>query len=260
MFRFGVDYYPEHWPEDRWEIDAQLMQEAGFNTVRLAEFAWSRLEPQAGTFDFDWLDRAIAILQAHGMQVVLGTPTASPPPWVMAVYPDAYRVPESGSPHHLRQPARLLPHPSRLPRAQPDRHGGHGRALRGPPGRDRLADRQRVRRPLLLPHCRAAFQTGCSASTATWTRSTPPGARSSGATSTPSGPRFPPRWPRLRRCPPACPLSSAMVRTTPAWRSTTIASCPIPMSRSSASRWTSCAAPVRSTSSRTTSWAFTTTS
>ena len=98
MFRFGVDYYPEHWPEERWPIDARLMQEAGFNTVRLAEFAWSRLEPEAGQFDFAWLDRAIAILQAHGMQVVLGTPTASPPPWVMALHPDAYRVMESGQP------------------------------------------------------------------------------------------------------------------------------------------------------------------
>ena len=48
MFRFGVDYYPEHWPEARWALDARLMQEAGFNTVRLAEFAWSRLEPGPG--------------------------------------------------------------------------------------------------------------------------------------------------------------------------------------------------------------------
>ena len=96
MFRFGVDYYPEHWPQDRWPIDAQLMQEAGFNTVRLAEFAWSRLEPRPDHFDFGWLDQAIAVLQTHGIQVVLGTPTASPPPWVMAMFPDAYRVPESG--------------------------------------------------------------------------------------------------------------------------------------------------------------------
>ena len=96
MFRFGVDYYPEHWPEDRWALDAQLMQEAGFNTVRLAEFAWSRLEPSPGRFDFAWLDRAIALLQERGIQVVLGTPTGSPPPWVMAMYPDAFRVMETG--------------------------------------------------------------------------------------------------------------------------------------------------------------------
>ena len=45
MFRFGVDYYPEHWPKERWTKDARLMREAGVNTVRLVEFAWSYLEP-----------------------------------------------------------------------------------------------------------------------------------------------------------------------------------------------------------------------
>ncbi len=92
MFRFGVDYYPEHWSRDRWPIDAQLMQEAGINTVRMAEFAWCLLEPSPDVFDFTWLDQAIDLLQAHGIQTVLGTPTASQPPWVMDMYPDAYRV------------------------------------------------------------------------------------------------------------------------------------------------------------------------
>jgi len=96
MFRFGVDYYPEHWPEERWPIDAQLMAEAGFNVVRLAEFAWSKMEPNEGEFDFDWLDRAIAILQSQGISVVLGTPTASPPPWLMSKSPQLFRVREDG--------------------------------------------------------------------------------------------------------------------------------------------------------------------
>lgn len=92
MFYFGVDYYPEHWPEERWPVDAKMMAEAGFNVVRMAEFAWSMLEPEEGRFEFDWLDRAIAILAEQGIQVVLGTPTASPPPWLMHAHPDAYRV------------------------------------------------------------------------------------------------------------------------------------------------------------------------
>jgi beta-galactosidase len=96
MFYFGVDYYPEHWPEERWSEDARLMAEAGLNVVRLAEFAWSYLEPRPNHFDFDWLDRALDILGDHGIRAVLGTPTASPPPWVMAMMPDAYRVLESG--------------------------------------------------------------------------------------------------------------------------------------------------------------------
>lgn len=92
MVRYGVDYYPEHWPEERWHQDARLMQEAGFNTVRLAEFAWSRMEPQAGHYDFAWLDRAIDVLAQHDLDIVLGTPTASPPPWLMAAHPDVFIV------------------------------------------------------------------------------------------------------------------------------------------------------------------------
>jgi beta-galactosidase len=90
MFYFGIDYYPEQWPQERWARDAQLMREAAVNVVRLAEFAWSRLEPSEGKFQFDWLDKIIGLLANNGIQVVLGTPTASPPPWVMQKYPDAY--------------------------------------------------------------------------------------------------------------------------------------------------------------------------
>jgi beta-galactosidase len=96
MFYFGVDYYPEQWPEERWSIDAQLMKEACFNVARLAEFAWSKMEPSEGNYDFDWLDRAIDILHAHGMQIVLGTPTASAPPWLMKKNPELFRVREDG--------------------------------------------------------------------------------------------------------------------------------------------------------------------
>jgi beta-galactosidase len=96
MFYFGVDYYPEHWPEERWPEDARLMAEAGFNIVRLAEFAWSKLEPGDGCYEFDWLDRAISILAGQGMRVVLGTPTASAPPWLMAKEPNLFRVREDG--------------------------------------------------------------------------------------------------------------------------------------------------------------------
>jgi len=96
MFFFGVDYYPEQWPEERWPVDARLMTEAGFNVVRLAEFAWARMEPAEGRFDFAWLDRAIDILQSHGLKFVLGTPTASPPPWLMSKNPELFRVRQDG--------------------------------------------------------------------------------------------------------------------------------------------------------------------
>jgi beta-galactosidase len=98
MYPYGADYYPEHWPEERWIEDARLMAEAGFNVVRMAEFAWSRLEPQEGVFDFAWLDSAIDILATQGIRTVLGTPTASPPPWVMATDRTMYRVLPNGEP------------------------------------------------------------------------------------------------------------------------------------------------------------------
>ena len=93
---FGADYYPEHWPADRWPIDARLMQEAGFNVVRMAEFAWAKLEPEENTYDFDWLDRAIRLLGEHGIQTVLGTPTAIPPDWLVFQHSDILPVDEKG--------------------------------------------------------------------------------------------------------------------------------------------------------------------
>lgn len=86
--RVGVDYYPEHWDSSVWEEDAARMQKVGISLVRLAEFAWSRLEPAEGQFDFEWLDKAIEIMARHDIQVVVGTPTATPPNWLVEKCPD----------------------------------------------------------------------------------------------------------------------------------------------------------------------------
>lgn len=96
--RFGADYYPEHWPEERWETDAKLMQEAGFNIVRLAEFAWVKMEPEEGRFEFDWLLKALDILSAHGISSVIGTPTATPPAWLCTNKPSILRIDENRNP------------------------------------------------------------------------------------------------------------------------------------------------------------------
>jgi Beta-galactosidase len=93
---FGADYYPEHWSESRWPLDAELMNEAGINIVRVAEFSWAKMEPREGSFDFSWLDRAIAVLAAKGIKVVMGTPTATPPKWLMDAHPEIYMEDEKG--------------------------------------------------------------------------------------------------------------------------------------------------------------------
>ncbi|HEY72651.1 MAG TPA: beta-galactosidase [Thermoflexia bacterium] len=94
--RLGVCYYPEHWPAERWPLDAKLMREAGLSLVRLGEFAWAQMEPAEGQFDWGWLDQAIEILAAEGLQIVLGTPTAAPPAWLSKAYPDILPVDAQG--------------------------------------------------------------------------------------------------------------------------------------------------------------------
>jgi beta-galactosidase len=86
--RVGVDYYPEQWDSAMWEQDAKQMRDAGITVARLAEFAWSRLEPVEGRFEFGWLDRAIDTLGRYGIEVVIGTPTATPPNWLVEKCPD----------------------------------------------------------------------------------------------------------------------------------------------------------------------------
>ncbi len=93
---FGVDYYPEHWPETRWEEDCRLMSAAGLSLVRILEFAWSRLEPEEGRYDFSWVERFLNLLEQHGLQFVLGTPSATPPKWLVDKDPSILPIDESG--------------------------------------------------------------------------------------------------------------------------------------------------------------------
>jgi len=92
----GTDYYPDQTPERLWEEDARMMAEAGLTNVRVAEFAWGLMEPAEGKFDFAWLKRSVEILQKHGLGVILGTPSAAPPPWLTMKYPEILLVNKEG--------------------------------------------------------------------------------------------------------------------------------------------------------------------
>lgn len=83
---FGVDYYPEHWEKTEWEKHVGLMKEGGFNTVRIGEFAWKIMERKEGQFDFSLFDEAMEGLKKADVQVILGTPTATPPKWLADKY------------------------------------------------------------------------------------------------------------------------------------------------------------------------------
>jgi beta-galactosidase len=97
-FYYGAAYYPEHWDEATRADDAQRMAAAGFNCVRLAEFAWSLMEPREGEFHFGLFDKVIEELGTHGIATLLCTPTAAPPRWLSAKYPQILRVDANGQP------------------------------------------------------------------------------------------------------------------------------------------------------------------
>lgn len=96
--KLGVCYYPEHWPEAQWIDDARRMAEMGLSRVRIGEFAWTRMEPEPGRMEWGWLDRAIDILSGAGLEVILCTPTATPPKWLVDRHPDMLAIDHAGRP------------------------------------------------------------------------------------------------------------------------------------------------------------------
>ena len=92
----GAAWYPEQWPESRWDADLALMQAAHINFVRVGEFAWSTMEPKEGDFELDWLAHAIRAAEKHGIAVVIGTPSAAPPAWLTQRYPETLRTMQNG--------------------------------------------------------------------------------------------------------------------------------------------------------------------
>lgn len=98
--RIGVDYYPEQWNSSLWEEDIQLMRVTGVRVVRLAEFAWSRMEPMPGQFAFGWLDQVLDLFAKYQIRVVLGTPTNTPPRWLTELAPDILPVNANGDTTH----------------------------------------------------------------------------------------------------------------------------------------------------------------
>lgn len=128
----GVCYYPEHWPESRWAEDARLMRETGLTRVRIGEFAWSRIEPEPGRFDWGWLDRAVETLHGAGLGIIMGTPTATPPKWVVDLMPDMVALDHQGRPrgfgsrrHYCFSHAGYRAQAARITRAVAERYGQH---------------------------------------------------------------------------------------------------------------------------------------
>ena len=93
----GADYYPEQWPREVWQEDFRLMREAGITAATVGVFSWVSLQPDEGTFTFEWLDEVLDGLHANGIKVVLATPSAAQPAWVSQKYPTVLRGNERGT-------------------------------------------------------------------------------------------------------------------------------------------------------------------
>ena len=91
-FLHGGDYNPDQWPEEVWQEDMRLMKLANCNTMSTAIFAWTKLEPEEGKFDFSWLDKIMDLLAENGGYAVLATPSGARPAWLSAKYPEILRV------------------------------------------------------------------------------------------------------------------------------------------------------------------------
>jgi beta-galactosidase len=72
------------------------MIDVGLTWVRIGEFSWSKIEPTPGEYQWQWLDDAIDTLGRAGLKVVLGTPTATPPRWMLKRHPDMLAVDVEG--------------------------------------------------------------------------------------------------------------------------------------------------------------------
>ena len=93
----GCAYYPEDWNDDQLLYDVKMMLEAGISCARIGEFAWRKMEPAPGRYEFGWLHRVVDTLHEAGIAVVLGTPTATPPVWLGEAHPDVFVLHENGT-------------------------------------------------------------------------------------------------------------------------------------------------------------------
>ncbi len=90
--KIGTYYYPEQWPREQWERDFDNIARLGLQIVHMAEFAWFDLEPKPGEFRFDWLSECVDLARQRKLDVILCTPTASPPVWLSYTLPQTLPV------------------------------------------------------------------------------------------------------------------------------------------------------------------------
>lgn len=98
-FLFGGDWNPEQWPEDTWEHDLDMLEDAHINEVTINVFSWALLQPAEDRYDFSMLDKIVALLVKHDFNIVMATGTAALPGWMVRLHPETIRIEQNGTRH-----------------------------------------------------------------------------------------------------------------------------------------------------------------
>src|SRR5690625_4493308 len=90
----GADYFPEQWVDypEILEEDIRLMKKSNSNVMSIGMFAWGKLEPEEGVFDFEWLDNVLDKFAENDIYCFLATPSGARPAWMSEKYPEVLRV------------------------------------------------------------------------------------------------------------------------------------------------------------------------
>jgi beta-galactosidase GanA len=76
----GVAYYPEQWPEARWDADLARIAQTGMNVVRMGEGAWSIWEPEEGRYDLRSSIARLSFVRIAGSKRSWARPPTHRPP------------------------------------------------------------------------------------------------------------------------------------------------------------------------------------
>lgn len=93
----GVAYYPEHYEENKIESDLKIFKENGIEIIRIGEFAWDIFESEEGKFSFGLFDKVFEIAEKLDIKIIFGTPSATPPAWLIRKYPEILQKNRDGT-------------------------------------------------------------------------------------------------------------------------------------------------------------------
>ena len=92
----GAAWYPEQWPESRWDADLTLMEAPTSASSASESSPGAASSPPTATTTSTGSTAPSPPPRRHRIYVVIGTPSAAPPAWLTTKYPETLRTMEDG--------------------------------------------------------------------------------------------------------------------------------------------------------------------